>query len=152
MAFCIFALIASEFLPVSLLTPLASTLQVSEGLAGYGLSISGAFAVITSLTLASVARSINRKTLLLGLTTAMGLSTILLATAKSYETYMMGRALIGIVVGGFWSMSAAIAIRLVPATNVATALAIFNGGNALATVIAAPLWQALYLKPGSTAR
>lgn len=36
-------------------------------------------------------------------------------------------------------MSAATAIRLVPPHKVARALAIFNGGNALATVVAAPL-------------
>ncbi|MGH8819579.1 MAG: MFS transporter, partial [Achromobacter pestifer] len=53
--------------------------------------------------------------------------------------YMAGRALIGVVIGGFWSMSAATAIRLVPVDLVARALAVFNGGNALATVIAAPL-------------
>jgi predicted MFS family arabinose efflux permease len=52
---------------------------------------------------------------------------------------MIGRALIGVVIGGFWSMSAAIAMRLVPAESVPKALAIFNGGNALATVVAAPL-------------
>ena len=53
--------------------------------------------------------------------------------------YMIGRALIGVVVGGFWSLSAATAMRLVPAQQVPRALAIFNGGNALATVVAAPL-------------
>ncbi|MBN9339389.1 MAG: MFS transporter, partial [Comamonadaceae bacterium] len=44
-----------------------------------------------------------------------------------------------VVVGGFWSLSAATAMRLVPAAQVPRALAIFNGGNALATVVAAPL-------------
>lgn len=52
---------------------------------------------------------------------------------------MIGRALIGVVVGGFWSMSAAGAMRLVPPHSVPKALAIFNGGNALATAVAAPL-------------
>lgn len=52
---------------------------------------------------------------------------------------MVGRALIGVVVGGFWSMSAATAMRLVPEQDVPRALAIFNSGNALATVVAAPL-------------
>jgi predicted MFS family arabinose efflux permease len=52
---------------------------------------------------------------------------------------MIGRALIGVVIGGFWSMSAAVAMRLVPSRSVPRALAIFNGGNALATVVAAPL-------------
>ncbi len=38
--------------------------------------------------------------------------------APNYLTYMTGRALIGIVVGGFWSMSAATAMRLVPVHRV----------------------------------
>jgi predicted MFS family arabinose efflux permease len=61
------------------------------------------------------------------------------ALAPSYLIYMAGHALIGIAIGGFWSLSAATAIRLVPQHRVLRALTIFNGGNALATVIAAPL-------------
>ena len=69
----------------------------------------------------------------------MAASGLIVALASSYAVYMAGRALIGIVIGGFWSMSAATAIRLVPQRQVPRALAIFNGGNALATVVAAPL-------------
>jgi len=139
MAVCAFALIASEFLPVSLLTPLARDLNVSEGMAGQGIAISGAFAVFTSLFISALAGNLNRKTLLLGLTAAMGVSGAIVALAANYTVYMVGRALIGVVVGGFWSMSAATAIRLVPTRDVPRALAIVNGGNALATVVAAPL-------------
>lgn len=139
MTLCVFALIASEFMPVSLLTPMAADLRVSEGLAGYGIAISGAFAVLTSLSISALAGGMDRKTLLLGLTGLMALSGAVVALAPNYPTYMVGRALIGVVIGGFWSMSAATAMRLVPAAQVPRALAIFNGGNALATVIAAPL-------------
>src|SRR3546814_8306973 len=52
---------------------------------------------------------------------------------------MAGRALIGVAIGGFWSLSAATAMRLVPDDQIPRALAIVNGGNALATVVAAPL-------------
>ena len=139
MTLCVFVLIASEFLPVSLLTPIAGDLGVPEGLAGQGIAISGALAVITSLTISRIAGDLNRKYLLLGLTVLMAISGVIIALAPSYPVYMLGRALIGIVIGGFWSMSAAIAIRLVPQHQVSRALAIFNGGNALATVVAAPL-------------
>lgn len=44
-----FALVSSEFMPVSLLTPVAKALQISEGQAGQAISISGVFAVLTSL-------------------------------------------------------------------------------------------------------
>jgi predicted MFS family arabinose efflux permease len=139
MTLCVFALIASEFMPVSLLTPMAADLRVSEGAAGYGIAISGAFAVLTSLSISALAGRMDRKTLLLSLTGLMAVSGAVVALAQNYFVYMVGRALIGVVIGGFWSMSAATAMRLVPAAQVPRALAIFNGGNALATVIAAPL-------------
>ncbi|EKS1844203.1 MFS transporter [Cronobacter muytjensii] len=139
MTLCVFALVASEFMPVSLLTPVSRDLGVSEGLAGQGIAISGALAVLTSLSIARLASSVNRKALLLGLTILMAVSGVIIAIAPGYLTYMAGRALTGVVTGGFWSLSAATAIRLVPRHQVARALAVFNGGNALATVIAAPL-------------
>lgn len=139
MSVCAFALVASEFLPVSLLTPIAHDLNVTEGMAGQGIAISGVFAVLTSLFISSLCANLDRKTLLLGLTAAMGVSGAIVALAPSYFIYMLGRALIGVVVGGFWSMSAASAIRLVPKRDVPRALAIINGGNALAMVVAAPL-------------
>lgn len=139
MTLCVFVLVASEFMPVSLLTLLARDLQVSEGLAGQGIAISGALAVLTSLSISSLAGAMNRKILLQGMTVLMAISGIIIALAPNYLVYMAGRALIGVAIGGFWSMSAATAIRLVPPPQVPRALAIFNGGNALATVIAAPL-------------
>ena len=139
MTLCVFALIASEFMPVSLLTPMAVDLQVSEGMAGQGIAISGAFAVLTSLSISWLARTLDRKLLLLALAGLMAVSGLIVGLAPDYQTYMVGRALIGVVIGGFWAMSAATAMRLVPAPQVPKALAIFNGGNALATVIAAPL-------------
>lgn len=139
MTLCVFVLIASEFMPVSLLTPIATDLHVSEGLAGQGIAISGALAVLTSLSLSTLAGNLNRKYLLLGMTVLMAISGAIVALSSSYLIYMVGRALIGIAIGGFWSMSAATALRLVPQHLVPRALAIFNGGNALATVVAAPL-------------
>lgn len=139
MSLCVFTLIASEFMPVSLLTPMAADLGISEGTAGQGITVSGAFAVLTSLSISGLVGTMNRKTLLLLLTGVMAVSGAVVALAPNFTTYMVGRALIGVVVGGFWSMSAAMAMRLVPAHQVPRALAIFNGGNALATVVAAPL-------------
>ena len=57
MTLCVFVLIASEFMPVSLLTPIASELHITEGLAGQGIAISGALAVLTSLTISRLTGS-----------------------------------------------------------------------------------------------
>jgi len=138
MSLAAFALVASEFMPVSLLTPLAAELRITEGQAGQSIAISGAFALVTSLVLAAVVGRLDRKILLLGLTLLMIVSGTVAAFAPNYAVFMAGRALIGVAIGGFWSMSAATAMRLVPDAEVPRALAILNGGNALATVIAAP--------------
>ena len=53
MALCVSVLIASEFMPVSPLTPIAGDLGLTEGQAGQAISISGLFAVLTSLTVAA---------------------------------------------------------------------------------------------------
>lgn len=139
MSLAAFALVASEFMPVSLLTPLAVDLHITEGQAGQGISVSGLFALLTSLVVAAIAARVDRKRLLLSLTLLMTVSGTVVAFAPNYQVFMLGRALIGVAIGGFWSLSAATAMRLVPEPQVPRALAIVNGGNALATVIAAPL-------------
>ena len=136
---CVSTLIASEFMPVSLLTPIAADLKMTKGHAGQAIAVSGLFAVLTSLVISTASRKIDRKVLLLALTGLMMLSGLMVAFAPNTAVFMAGRALVGVVVGGFWSMSAATVMRLVPDDQVPKALGLLNGGNALATTIAAPL-------------
>ena len=112
-----FALVASEFMPVSILTPIAADLAITEGQAGQALAVSGAFAVITSLSLTALTRNLDRKPVLLALVALMLASGTLAALAPNYAIFLTGRALIGVAIGGFWSMSAAIAMRLVPSRS-----------------------------------
>jgi predicted MFS family arabinose efflux permease len=139
MTLCVSTLIASEFMPVSLLTPIANGLAATEGEAGQAIAISGIFAVATSLFLTSVVGNRDRRVVLLALTGLMAVSGLIVSFAPNFAVLMFGRALLGIVIGGFWSLSAAIVMRLVPGRDVPRALALLNGGNALATTIAAPL-------------
>jgi predicted MFS family arabinose efflux permease len=136
---CASSLVASEFMPVSLLTPIATDLHLTEGQAGQAISVSGFFAVLTSLFIAAASRGIDRRPLLLWLTVLMLVSGLVVSLAPNFAVLMGGRALVGIVIGGFWSMSAATMMRLVPRKDVPRALAVLNGGNALATTVAAPL-------------
>ncbi|MBZ9605817.1 hypothetical protein [Phyllobacterium chamaecytisi] len=68
MPLCVFALIASEFMPGSLLAPIADELRISEESAGQAIAISGAFAVVTSLFISYLAGQWDPKLLLLALT------------------------------------------------------------------------------------
>src|SRR5438445_3905905 len=60
-----FVLVASEFMPVSLLTPIANELAISEGQAGQAISVSGFFAVLTSLFGNALLSRLDRRTVVL---------------------------------------------------------------------------------------
>src|SRR4051812_24415766 len=139
MALCVAMLIASEFMPVSLLTPIAHDLHATEGVAGQAISISGLFAVATSLLIATIAGRFDRRHVLMGLTGIMLVSLVLIAEAPNFFVLMAARALLGIVIGGFWSRSSAPALRPVSQGSVPKALGIIYTGNAVATAFAAPI-------------
>jgi MFS family permease len=107
---CVATLIASEFMPVSLLTPIAADLHITEGQAGQAIAVSGMFAVLASLLVSRATCGIDRRIVLLSLTVLMMASGLIVALAPNEAIFMAGRALIGIVIGGFWSMSAATAM------------------------------------------
>jgi predicted MFS family arabinose efflux permease len=132
-------LIASEFMPVSLLTPIAADLGASEGMAGQAISVSGLFAVITSLLIPSVASRFDRRHVLVALTAVMLASLLLIAAAPNFGVLMAARALLGITIGGFWALSTATVMRLVPKESVPKALGMMYMGNAAATAFAAPI-------------
>ena len=140
---CVATLIASEFMPISLLTPIGAGLDLSEGQAGNAIGVSGAFALVASLFISQLTAGIDRRKVLLTLAFVMLLSSVAVALAPNALIFMVGRALIGVVIGGFWSMSAAVVMRLVPAEDVTKALGLLNGGNALAMTIAAPVGSLL---------
>jgi len=139
MTLCVSMLIASEFLPVSLLTPIATDLRATEGMAGQAISISGLFAVVTSLFIATISGRFDRRHVLIVLTGLMLASLALIAEAQSFAMLMAARALLGITIGGFWSLATATIMRLVPEDSVPKALGILYTGNAVATAFAAPI-------------
>src|SRR3954471_22688605 len=99
MTLCVALLIASEFMPVSLLTPIAHDLHATEGMAGQAISISGLFAVVTSLLIASIASRFDRRHVLVALTACMGASLVLVALAPNFAFLMVARALLGVTIG-----------------------------------------------------
>jgi MFS family permease len=110
----VFGLVTAEFLPASLLTPIARDLRVTEGLAGQAVTATASVALITSLLVASLSRRLDRRYLLLGFSVLLIASNLLVASATSLTTLVLGRVVLGIGLGGFWTMAAATAMRLVP--------------------------------------
>jgi predicted MFS family arabinose efflux permease len=135
----VFALITAEFLPASLLTPMAASLGVTEGMAGQTVTATAAIALITSLVISVLTRNTDRRTVLLSFSVLLVASNLLVAFAPTLALVLVGRVLLGIAIGGFWTMSAAVAMRLVPEAMVPRALSIIFSGVSVATVAAAPL-------------
>ncbi len=132
-------LISAEFIPVSLLTPIARGLSISEGMTGQTVTSVGALAMLTSLLLAPLTRHTDRRRILLILSALLIVSNIVVATAPNYGMLLLGRGLLGICVGGFWSMASAVTIQLVPSRDIARALSILYSGVSVATIISLPL-------------
>ena len=135
----VFGLITAEFLPASLLTPMASSLGVTEGVAGQTVTATALVALVTGLLITSATKSIDRRWVLMFFTLLQIVSSLLVAFAPSLQILLLGRLLLGVAIGGFWAMSTATAIRLVPAKDVPKALSIIFAGVSIATVVAAPL-------------
>lgn len=133
------SLIAAEFIPVSLLIPIAQDLNITEGQAGQSITMVGIFAVITSLLLAPMTKNINRRIILFTFSILLVLSNILVSIAPNYSIMLIGRAILGICVGGFWSMASAVVLQLAPNKDVPRALSIVYAGVSVATIISLPL-------------
>src|SRR5258707_13526350 len=86
MALCVAVLIASEFMPVSLLSPIAHDLGLTEGQAGQGIAISGIFAMLTSLFITVIAGRLDRRLGLIAFTSLMCFSGAVVAFSPNYVT------------------------------------------------------------------
>ena len=139
LAMSIVGLITAELLPISLLTPMANDLHITEGAAGQTVTVTAIVGLFASLLGAVVTRRVDRRIVILSFSVILIVSSLLVAFAPSYPVLLIGRFLLGMGVGGFWAMAAAIAMRLVPATLVPKAFSIIFGAGSIASALAAPL-------------
>ena len=138
-AFCVACLITIEFLPVSLLTPMAQDLDISEGLAGQTVTVTAFVAMFASLFITQVIRATDRRYVVIAFAVLLTLSCLLVSFAHNFSLLLAGRACLGLALGGFWAMSASLTMRLVPVRTIPKALSVIFGAVSIALVIAAPL-------------
>jgi DHA1 family purine ribonucleoside efflux pump-like MFS transporter len=134
-----FSQVTAEFLPASLLTPIAADLGVSVGAAGQVVTATSLVGIVAGLATAIVTRAMDRRVVLWSLTVLLIASNLLSATASNLAVLLLARALLGISLSGFWAMATATAMRLVPADALPRAIALIFSGVSIATVSAAPI-------------
>jgi DHA1 family purine ribonucleoside efflux pump-like MFS transporter len=139
LAMGVFGLVTAEFLPASLLTPIAADLGITNGAAGQTVTATAVIGTFAGIFMPILTRNLDRRLVMWSLTTLLIASSLLAAFATNLPTLLGARLLLGIGIGGFWSMMAAIAMRLVPERLLPRALSIVFTGVSVATVSAAPV-------------
>jgi predicted MFS family arabinose efflux permease len=154
----VFALVTAEFLPASLLSRIAGDLGVTEGVAGQSVAITAIVAAVAGLLVPVVLSRVDRRHLMIALSVVAVVSNVLVALAPSYPVLLLARVLLGVTIGGFWSLAISMTARLVPPSKLGVGLTIVNVGVSLATVAAVPLgtllgelwgWRAVFLLAGA---
>ncbi|SNQ47617.1 MFS transporter, DHA1 family, purine ribonucleoside efflux pump [Frankia canadensis] len=135
----IFAIVMSEFLPASLLPRVAEDLRVSAGAAGQAVSVTAFAAALAALVISVVLPRADRRHVMIVLTVLAAVSDLIVAIAPNLYVLLAARLLLGVALGGFWAMAAAMAAHLVPTDHVGRALTVINSGVSGATVAAVPL-------------
>ncbi|MGF6571200.1 putative MFS family arabinose efflux permease [Paraburkholderia sp. GAS333] len=152
-----FAFVTTEFLPVGLLPRVAADLDVSPGTAGLMVTVPGIIAAISAPGLMLVAGRMDRRRVFLLLTALLLASNLISAFAPDFSIMLVGRALLGAALGGFWTLATAASGRLVRPKDSAKAMATILTGVTCATVIGVPLgtfiasfasWRASFMATG----
>jgi predicted MFS family arabinose efflux permease len=152
-----FAFVTTEFLPVGLLPRVAAELGVLPGTAGLMVTTPGIIAAISAPGLMLAAGRMDRRHVFLLLTALLLASNLISAVAPNFLIMLIGRALLGAALGGFWTLATAAAGRLVQQKDAARATATILTGVTCATVIGVPLgtfiasfasWRASFMATG----
>ncbi len=156
----IFTVVTAEMLPVGLLTPMGAALQVSEGTAGQTLTTTGIVAAVAAPLVVPALGRVDRRTALVALTGLLAAANLLSAWSPGFAVMVAARVLVGIAMGGIWSLAAGLAVRLVPPGSVGRATATIFSGIAVASVLGVPAgtflgalagWRAAFVVVGALA-
>jgi len=139
LAISTFASVTTEFLPIGLLTNIASSLGISEGTAGLTITLPAVMAALTGPVLIIASGRLDRRIVLLVLSAILVLSNLLAALAPNLATMLVARVLLGIVVGGFWTFAPGATGHLVPAALQPRAMSYVLAGVSLATIAGVPV-------------
>ncbi|MET7737514.1 MFS transporter [Streptomyces sp. NPDC005402] len=134
----IFAIVTTEILPIGLLTSIGSSFAVSDGTAGLMMTMPGFLAAIAAPLVTAVTARFDRRLMLCAFMLLLALANFLAAVAPEYWLVLASRIMVGVTIGGFWSIGAGLAERLVPPTSVPRATAVIFSAVPLGSVLGVP--------------
>ena len=149
----IMTLVASEFLPASVLPTMAADIGVREGVAGLAVAATAAAGALTAPTITVVLPRADRRNVLIGLLIAATVSNVVVAVTPSFAVLLVGRLILGVAIAGYWSLAFGAGVSTRPGRDhvVSTSLSV---GVSVATIVAVPLaslagdaigWRAVFV-------
>ncbi|TDD47419.1 MFS transporter [Kribbella antibiotica] len=134
----IFTIVTTEILPVGLLTPIGAEFGLTAGRTGWLMTMPGLVAAVAAPVITVTTSRVDRRLMLCALMALLAAAGFLAAAAPSYWLELVARFLVGLTIGGFWSIGAGLAQRLVPAEWTARATAVIFSAVPLGTVLGVP--------------
>ncbi|MEU3074512.1 MFS transporter [Streptomyces laurentii] len=134
----IFSIVTTEILPIGLLTTIGSSFTVSDGVAGLMMTMPGFLAAFSAPVVTAATARVDRRLMLCAFMVLLAVANFLAAAAPDYWLVLVSRVLVGIVIGGFWSIGAGLAERLVAPAAVGRATAVIFSAVPLGSVLGVP--------------
>lgn len=134
-----FALVTSEFLPVGLLPQIAHDLGITPGQAGLMVTLPGVIAAVMAPFTLAFAGNLDRRHLLCVLLAMLAAANLAVSLATSLPVVLAGRVLLGIAIGGFWTIGGSLGPRLRPGAEGARATSLIFSGVSVGTVAGVPV-------------
>lgn len=138
MAVTVFTVVTAEMLPVGLLTPIGESLQVTEGTAGLALTTTGVVSAVAAPVLPLALGRLDRRAALGGLMVLLALGSFVVAIAPVYWLFIAARVLMGLSIGGVWTLTIGLARRVVPEHAAGPATSLIFSGIGIASVLGIP--------------
>lgn len=134
----IFSLVTTEILPIGLLTDIGADFGVSDGTAGLMMTTPGVLAAVAAPTVTVATARVDRRLMLCAFVLLLAGANFLAASAPAYGVVLFSRVMVGIAVGGFWSIAAGLAERLVRPEAAGRATAVIFSAVPLGSVLGVP--------------
>ncbi|MER5851588.1 MFS transporter [Streptomyces sp. NPDC002012] len=134
----IFSIVTTEILPIGLLTSIGSDFAVSDGTAGLMMTTPGLLAAVSAPLVTMATARVDRRVMLCAFMLLLALADFLTAAATDYRLVLVSRVMVGVTIGGFWSIGAGLAGRLVPPASAGRATAVIFSAVPLGSVLGVP--------------